>query len=365
MVKLDIVRSANAALADAAKPFVAVIAGGTAGIGEFTVRAIAATFAGRGEGVLRVYVVGRNEDAARDIIADCEAICPGGSFRFRKGDLSLLKEVDGICAGITEAEREEARGSRATAKIDFLVCCQGILSTLHEETPEGLDKYFCLFYYSRMRFIDRLLPLLSASPLAGHVVSVLNASVNSSLILDDMSLRNPRNQGLLTAFAHLVGMTNIFMEEVAHRNPGMISLSHYYPGNVPTNAASSGNFPWWLKILLTWVITPLSRPFGIPFEECGQRVLFMASPTRFPALGVDREAQDKTTTAINRIDGLEAANGMDGKVGSGAYRVASDGDVYPQEKQYGKLHESGVVEKVYQHTMAVFAEIEAGRAFRG
>lgn len=180
-----------------------------------------------------------------------------------------------------------------------------------------------------------------------------------------MSLREPRNQGLLTAFAHLVGMTNIFMEEVVRRNAGKISLSHYYPGNVPTNAASTGNFPWWLKTILTWVIIPLSRPFGVPFEECGQRVLFMASPMRFPALGIDEAVQDNTAIAIKRIDGLEAARGMDGEIGSGAYRVTSDGDAYPQEKRYGELHEKSIADKVYQHTMTVFAEIEAGRPFRG
>ncbi|KAI1778921.1 NAD(P)-binding protein [Hypoxylon cercidicola] len=326
MVKLDIVRSANAALADATKPVVAVVAGGTAGIGEFTVRAIATTYAGCGDGSLRVYIVGRNEGAARKIIADCEAACPGGSFRFHKGDLSLPKEVD--------------------------------------QTPEGLDKYFCLFYYSWMRFVDQLLPLLTASPLPWHVVSVLNASVKSDLILDDMSLRDPRNQGLLKAFAHRVGMTNIFREEVARRNPGKISLSHYHPGNVPTNAATSGNFPWWLKTILTWIVIPLSRPFGVPFEECGQCVLFMASPTRFPARKVDGEIQDKTTTSIKRINGLEAAEGMDGEVGSGAYRVTRDGDAYPREKRYGEFHENGIVEMVYQHTVTAFAEIEAGRAFR-
>lgn len=130
MVKLDIVRSANAALADV-KPFVAVVAGGTAGIGEFTVRAIAATFASCGIG-LRVYIVGRNESAARKIIADCGAVCPGGSFCFYKGDLSLPNEVVRIYAEITQ--EDEARASRTLAKINFLVCCQETLSTSHEGT---------------------------------------------------------------------------------------------------------------------------------------------------------------------------------------------------------------------------------------
>ncbi|KAI1765727.1 hypothetical protein GGR53DRAFT_465030 [Hypoxylon sp. FL1150] len=57
----------------ATKPFVAVVAGGTAGIGKLTVCVIAATFAGRGNG-LRVYIIGWNEGAARKIITDCETV---------------------------------------------------------------------------------------------------------------------------------------------------------------------------------------------------------------------------------------------------------------------------------------------------
>ncbi|KAI1379108.1 hypothetical protein F4677DRAFT_442838 [Hypoxylon crocopeplum] len=81
------------------------------------------------------------------------------------------------------------------------------------ETKEGIDKYFCLLYYSRMRFIDQLLPLLTASPLPGHVVSVLNSGREAAIVADDMALKDPRNQGLRTGFAHRVGVTNVFMED--------------------------------------------------------------------------------------------------------------------------------------------------------
>ncbi|KAI2615039.1 NAD(P)-binding protein [Hypoxylon sp. NC1633] len=366
MVQIDIVRAANAAFADSTKKtFVAVVTGGTAGIGECAVRALATTFGRReGEkGFLRVYIVGRNEEAARKIIDDCTVACPGGTFRFHKGDLSLLNEVDRVCAEITQQEERESDAKNEKAKIDFLVCCQGILSLKRQETKEGLDMYFCLFYYSRMRFIDRLLPLLAESPSGGHVVSVLNSGVTPALVLDDLGLRNPRNQGLQTAFAHLVGMTNIFMEEVARRNPGRISLSHYYPGFVSTNIGDRSNFPGWTKVLYR-IIAPLAAPFSVPFEECGQRVMFMASPARFPARKGEGSYGDQTAKARNG-DGIEVAEGMDGIVGSGAYRVDRDDDTYPKEKKYSELRSNGVAEKVYQHVMTVFAEIEAGKVFKG
>ncbi|KAI1456824.1 NAD(P)-binding protein [Annulohypoxylon moriforme] len=364
MVKLEVVRAANAAVKEGTKRFTAVVAGGTAGIGEATVRALATTFAGRGSGdeqrdFLRVYIVGRNREAARKIIAECETTCPRGVFRFHGGDLSLLKEVDRICAEIIEIERREADSKNAAATIDFLVCSQGVLSLEIKESNEGLDKYFSLFYYSRMRLIERFLPLLTAPPNGGHVVSVFNSSVQSSLVLDDLTLRSPRNQSLRGRFAHGVGMTNVFMEELARRNPGRLALCHYYPGYVPTNIADSSNFPWYLKFLMKYIVTPLSWPFWVPLEECGQRVLFMASSARFPA----RESEGAETATV-KVKGVEAAVGIDGKIGSGAYLVNKDDDTFGKEKKYEELRANGTAEKIYQHTMAVFAEIETGGVYK-
>lgn len=78
--------------------------------------------------------------------------------------------------------------------------------------------------------------------------------------VDDISLRDPRNQTFRTALAHLAGMTSIFIEKVARCHPGKIALSHYYLGCVPTGVASNSNFPLWLKTLL-WVVEPQFRFF--------------------------------------------------------------------------------------------------------
>ncbi len=126
MVGLDVVRSCNAALVRI-QPLVVVVVGGTAGIGEYTVRALAATHTNHGKG-LRLYIVGRNEDAARKITSDCLELCPTGQFRFvRANDLSLLKDVDRVCAELTQAE-EEANGTGGPARIDLLIMTQGYLA---------------------------------------------------------------------------------------------------------------------------------------------------------------------------------------------------------------------------------------------
>src|SRR4051812_49337823 len=105
MIPLSIVQAHNAAIVKAA-PLVAVCIGGTDGIGECAVRAMAATHGTTGEG-LRVYIVGRNKAKADKIIADCREACPPGRFQFVQAkDLRLLKDVDRVCAEIVDTERD-------------------------------------------------------------------------------------------------------------------------------------------------------------------------------------------------------------------------------------------------------------------
>jgi hypothetical protein len=54
-------------------------------------------------------------------------------------------------------------------------------------------------------------------------------------------------------------MTDFLMEQVALRNPGDMSLSHYYPGSVKFKTTSRGELPWWLEFLFKWVIWALDE----------------------------------------------------------------------------------------------------------
>jgi NAD(P)-dependent dehydrogenase (short-subunit alcohol dehydrogenase family) len=126
MVYLDIVKSANITLVKS-QPLVAVVTGGTSGIGEATVHALATARGKDGKG-LRVYIVGRKEGVAKSIISECLKVCPKGDFRFvRAEDLSLLKDVDRVCTEITKAEEAEmATGQKP--RVDVLVMCHAHLS---------------------------------------------------------------------------------------------------------------------------------------------------------------------------------------------------------------------------------------------
>lgn len=90
MVSLDFTRAINASFVKNRLLRVAFV-GGISGIGECTIRALVAHHGTDGPGS-KVYIVGRNSNAAQSIIADCKNMASSGEFRFIKAtDLSLLK----------------------------------------------------------------------------------------------------------------------------------------------------------------------------------------------------------------------------------------------------------------------------------
>jgi NAD(P)-dependent dehydrogenase (short-subunit alcohol dehydrogenase family) len=126
MVKINVVRSCNAELVKV-HPLVAVVIGGTSGIGEHTLQALAATHSNVGKG-LRMYVVGRKEASGERVKVECLKTCPAADVRFvRANDLSLLKDVDRVCTEIISSEEAEAKKTGAPARIDFLAMTHAIM----------------------------------------------------------------------------------------------------------------------------------------------------------------------------------------------------------------------------------------------
>lgn len=222
-----------------------------------------------------------------------------------------------------------------------------------------------LLYYSRMRFITKLLPLLLASPLPAHVVSVYAAGKEDKLFPADLSLRDPKQYSFTNARSHVTYMTTFFLETLAERHRGRLSLMHVFPSLVMTGGFDNEHLPTWFKLIWRWVAAPIVRPFSVPPRECGERILFLATP-RFPArqtMEGGTSAKDAGATATEGDAGV--AMGSDGKCGGGAYSVNWDGETIPTEKAYKKVREEDLAGRVWEHTMRAFEEIEAGAVFTG
>lgn len=366
MVQLEIVQRANSSLVQR-QPLVAVFTGATNGIGLSTLKTLAATHSSTGRG-LRVYIIGRNQNATEKIITDCLTVCPKGDFRFiQTPDLSLLREVDRACEEIIKAERAFAAHG-AKPRVDLLFMSQGELSLKPYTTDanEGLEFRVSLLYYSRMKTILNLLPLLLESNLPAHIVSVFAAGKEGDLHLDDLSMRDPKHQGMTGTRSHVTYMTTFFFEYLASQHPAKLSLVHVFPGLILTDGFKY--MPFWFRVIWRAAL-PVLGLFCTSLEECGQRVLFLADPDRFPA----RLPQSSTGAAPVGDDSTSAvepaaANGTDLVRGSGAYGVNLDGETIPEghiHSSYDKYRTSDVGGRVVAHTLKAFEDITAGRAFKG
>lgn len=148
MTSLAAARAANAAFAPKYLP-VAIFVGGTSGIGQ----AMVESFARHTKGNAHIIICGRNEKAAKSIIATFPkpTVSAGAQHEFVHCDAVLMKNVH------TTAIDLLAR----LPKINFLVLSPGVLTMKgRDETEEGIDKKLALHYYARWKFTKELMPLL-------------------------------------------------------------------------------------------------------------------------------------------------------------------------------------------------------------
>jgi hypothetical protein len=92
------------------------------------------------------------------------------------------------------------------------------------DTKEGLDICISLQYYSRIRLIQNLLPLLRKSP-RPRALSVLNAGWERKMIDEDIGLSNAANYGITTVVPHTTTLMTLGLEYFADRRLLSFTLS--------------------------------------------------------------------------------------------------------------------------------------------
>ncbi|KAF8630289.1 hypothetical protein AX15_003022 [Amanita polypyramis BW_CC] len=164
---------------------VAIFVGGTSGIGQ----SMAQRFANQTGGNAHIIIIGRNEAAAKSIIASFPKpssgadIHPGWKHEFVYCDVQLMKNVQATTKALSER----------LAKVNFLVLSAGYFDFRgREDTAEGIDKKMATRYYSRWALVDGLLPLLRKARDASEAVSVMSvlaAGMGGKIDLDDLDLK--------------------------------------------------------------------------------------------------------------------------------------------------------------------------------
>jgi NADP-dependent 3-hydroxy acid dehydrogenase YdfG len=99
MVPLASILDSNSRLSTLPPGLVAIFIGATAGIGEITLKKFV-QYARQP----RAYLVGRSQSAADRIIVSCKELNHEGEYIFIKADVSLIKNVEEVCAVIQARE---------------------------------------------------------------------------------------------------------------------------------------------------------------------------------------------------------------------------------------------------------------------
>ncbi|KAL3419041.1 short-chain dehydrogenase reductase [Phlyctema vagabunda] len=322
MVTLSDLSSSNSLIASTFPAgLVAVFVGATSGIGEITLKKLA-----KYSPNLRVYFIGRSQDAADRIVAECKALNPSSEYIFIRADISLIRVVDKVCNEIKAKE----------SALNLLFMSAGVPNMDRAESSEHLHLLAALNYYSRIRFIMNLLPLIQKATSLRRIVTVGGGSRESLFDPTDFpALRVPLPQ----IRGHLSTLITLGVEAVAKTAPA-VTFVHDHPGTVRTP-------------LLNYMSEETLKTLTfVPLDECGERHVYLATSARFPP-------SSGASNAVPLKDGDTAALGATGEIGSGVYSIASDCESASSTvmELLSELRRKGMVEEVWRHTENEFKRI--------
>ncbi|KAI6812326.1 hypothetical protein KC342_g17314 [Hortaea werneckii] len=286
----------------------------------------------------RLTIFGRSEDIAAKITEELKELNPDGEAYFLQKGVSLLRNVDESCAELKIRE----------PKINCLVLTTGYMTLRgRNETVEGIDRKMCVNYYSRVRCIMNLIPALQRASDEGElscVITVLAASSEGDVRLDDLDLKH--NFTLHACLAHCVVMTDFAMEGFAKKYPGTM-FCHLYPGTVKTSIANELTGPVRLAVKVMYAVM---TPWILNMKESGERHFFQMTNKCYPAA--------RGSVSIESPEDFSIMKGSNGEIGSGAYLLDWDSKPAGDESVLRKYRELGMLQKVWDHTIAIFQQAE-------
>lgn len=186
-------------------------------------------------------------------------------------------------------------------------------------------------YYSRLRLVSKLLPLLNrCRERPAHVLSILNGNKETKIDEDDLNL--DKHWGLRAVVNHTTLLTSLTFDYLAAQAPqASVVFLHATPGFVNTNAPRTtehlpsrekiGFIQWvflsFVQIVSGWVI----RYFGMNIKESGERHAFHLTSSSFQP---------------------------------GSWRVDRHSNVVPANDVLRDYHSHGWAEKTWDFTLATW-----------
>jgi len=223
---------------------VAIVTGGTDGIGKETARGLARA----GHSVL---VVGRDKEKGDKAVRELRQTTGNSDVQFLGADLSLMSDAHRICDEIAESYNA----------IHYLVHSAGIVRGRRLLTAERVESNFAVNYLSRFVITTRLLPLLESGGHTGEasrIVIIGGAAQNGKIHFDDVNLT--RNFNTIRAVTQFCQANDVFTIELSRRlaatgKSPFVTITCLKIGVVKTNIRRE--FPWWMKFFVPLVFDPL------------------------------------------------------------------------------------------------------------
>ncbi len=191
----------------------AVVVGGTSGIGQgIAIRLAKAN--------MKVTIVGRDATRGAQILQQMKD-AGGSDHDFISCDCFSL-------ANVRKCSRDILSKSES---LHMLVLTQGMATIQgYTPTPEGLDQKLTLHYFSRIAFIDSLLPALRKSDDA-RVLSVLSAGLHGAYGGYNSDFTLERTYSIKNAADSAGFYNDLALDSLSRENPS-ISFQHAAPGFV-------------------------------------------------------------------------------------------------------------------------------------
>ncbi len=197
---------------------IAIVTGGSSGIGKETVRGLAR--AGR-----RVILAGRNVVACAQVAAELGAV--GGPGRVEAWPLDL--------ASLASVRAFAARATAELPRLDILVCNAGVWPRDRRTTADGLELTLGVNHLGHFLLCNQLEPLLRASAPARVVVVSSGLHVRARMAWDDLMHERGAFHGAdVYAESKLANLLHTFA--LARRLTGTgVTANALHPGMVRTN----------------------------------------------------------------------------------------------------------------------------------
>jgi NAD(P)-dependent dehydrogenase (short-subunit alcohol dehydrogenase family) len=161
---------------------IALVTGGTDGIGK----AIARELAARGADV---WIVGHDPEKGARAERELRASAGRHHVRFLQADLSLMRDTDRLAGEIIAN----------VPKLLRLVLCAGVVRGRRLVTTEGVESNYAINYLSRFVLTGRLLPLLQAAGAPGAAARI--ARTTAAKCAAPPSARSSRSTEVITTCA--------------------------------------------------------------------------------------------------------------------------------------------------------------------